>query len=48
MKAPPDYKKSVFRHVPTKITVFGKKKTREEIDLERDLNRKAAEEKKRS
>jgi hypothetical protein len=27
----PDYKKSIFKHVPTKITLFGKKQTREEL-----------------
>jgi len=30
----PDYKKSVFKHNPTKVTVFGKKMTRGEIEAE--------------
>lgn len=27
----PDYKKSIFKHVPTKVTIFGKKITRDEL-----------------
>jgi len=27
----PDYKKSIFKHNPTKITLFGKKMTREDL-----------------
>lgn len=30
----PDYKKSIFKHQPTKVTLFGKKVTRKEIEEE--------------
>ena len=30
----PDYKKSIFKHAPTKITLFGKKQTREDLMAE--------------
>ena len=30
----PDYKKSIFKHAPSKITLFGKKQTREELIAE--------------
>jgi hypothetical protein len=30
----PDYKKSIFKQVPTKVTLFGKKQTREELIAE--------------
>ena len=30
----PDYKKSIFKHQPTKITLFGKKITRAELEAE--------------
>jgi len=30
----PDYKKSIFKHQPTKVTLFGKKITRYELETE--------------
>ena len=30
----PDYKKSIFKHQPTKVTLFGKKISRAEMDAE--------------
>jgi hypothetical protein len=30
----PDYKKSIFKHAPSKITLFGKRQTREELIAE--------------
>lgn len=30
----PDYKKSIFKHQPTKITLFGKKISRAELEAE--------------
>jgi len=30
----PDYKKSIFKQVPVKVTLFGKKQTREELIAE--------------
>ena len=30
----PDYKKSIFKHQPTKVTLFVKKVTRKEIEEE--------------
>ena len=30
----PDYKKSIFKHQPSKVTIFGKKQTRQDIENE--------------
>lgn len=30
----PDYKKSIFKQVPTKVTLFGNKQTRDELIAE--------------
>lgn len=30
----PDYKKSIFKQAPVKVTLFGKKQTREELIAE--------------
>jgi len=38
----PDYKKSIFKHQPTKVTLFGKKMTREELVNEQERLREAA------
>lgn len=40
----PDYKKSIFKQVPTKITLFGKKQSLEELQAEQKRLKQHADE----
>ena len=40
----PDYKKSIFKQVPTKITLFGKKQSLEELQTEQKRLKQHADE----
>lgn len=44
----PDYKKSVFKQAPVKITLFGKKQTREELIAEQQRMKQVAEQLKKA
>lgn len=39
----PDWRKSIFKQVPTKVTLFGKKQTREELIAEQMRMKKMAD-----
>ena len=39
----PDWRKSIFKQVPTKVTLFGKKQTREELIAEQKRMKQMAD-----
>lgn len=44
MKEFPDYKKSLFKHHPSKVTLFGKKIGRAQLEAEQEKGRRLYEE----